>query len=545
MASKTLAFLLALSGLSWALFSTSLPAESYEELRAEAELRFAEGSYELAFGIYEEAARLELDDEQRCYLETAQQSADLLLGVIGNILDFSKIEAGKLELAPVEFDVRDWLCGALTTMAARAEDKGLDLVYEVSPQVPAMAFGDSGRLRQVVSNLVDNAVKFTTEGRVSITADVDLSWVGGDALHLSVEDTGSGIPAHLVDTIFESFTQVDGSLTREHGGSGLGLAICRRLIDEMGGRIWVEAAAGPGSTFHFVVPIIFGGGDDDTLQLPEALNGRTAILIGEHGGADDLLAAQLSRRGVETAVGNAVDAVQVMRRAAARGAPFSLLLLAMDRSIDRGLEIARQVRRDSTCGDPGMVAIFSPSRGDVAARFLDLGLVGLVTRPVNPAMLLNTMADALAQPGLMEDLAEASQRGQAPSGGVRKKILVAEDNEVNRLTAVAMLNRLGHEVVSVDTGKLAVDAVRENGPFDLILMDCEMPVMDGYDATTAIRNLSGAAGRTPIVALTAHVFESDRNRCLEAGMDGFLAKPMRAAELMRALTRWARSRGND
>ncbi|HEY4365032.1 MAG TPA: response regulator [Bryobacteraceae bacterium] len=497
-------------------------------------------------GMTDLALDTELDSEQRDYLETAKMSADSLLAVINDVLDFSKIEAGKLELDPVCFNVQDVLEEAAKTLALRAHEKGLELICHVGADVPEHVLGDSTRVRQVLLNLVGNAVKFTPKGEVELEATLEGTDTEGVMLHFVVRDTGIGIPVDAQKTIFEAFSQADGSMTRKYGGTGLGLTISSRLAQAMGGRIWVESTPGEGSRFHFTAR--FG-----TAQVPaevprggEAILAGTAVLVVDDNRTNRrILTELLSRWGMQpTAAASAQDALGLLERAVREGDPFPLVLTDVHMPEMDGFELAERVMRaPGLCGPLLMMLTSGEQKGD-AARCHALGVAAYLTKPVRRAELNSAVVKVLATRRERTIAASGSRDERTPlitrrdahrAGGIR--ILLAEDNEVNQRVVMGVLGRAGHHVTAVGDGKKAVEAVRAQR-FDLVLMDVQMPVMDGLEATAAIRREEArTSAHMPIIALTAHAMNDDRSRCLEAGMDDYIAKPINARALLELVER--------
>ena len=499
-------------------------------------------------GMTELALDTELTAEQREYLETVKTSADALLDLLNDILDFSKIEAGKLDLDEAPMSLRDCVGDALKPLALRAHKKGLELAYDVPGDVPDALVGDPHRLRQVLINLAGNAVKFTEEGEVVVSVKGASEGPQGAptpsapsslatrhsplvTLHFEVKDTGIGIPSDKVGSVFEAFVQADGSTTRKYGGTGLGLSISRRLVEMMGGRVWVESELGKGSTFHFTAR--FGlrpAGPDDAGATPAALEGLSALIVDDNATNCRILVDVLRNwHLLPTAVRDGAAALAAMKAAAAAGEPFSLVLLdAMMPEMD-GFALAEEIARHPELAGAALMMLSSGDRRGDAERCRALGLVRYLLKPVKQSDLLDALVQALAVPGIA---APARPRREAVGPAVRPmRVLLAEDNLVNQRLALRLLEKLGHTVAVAPNGQEALEAAAREA-FDLILMDVQMPVVDGIEATGRIRRAEAATGRhVPIIALTAHAMKGDRERCLAAGMDGYLSKPIQAAEL--------------
>jgi signal transduction histidine kinase/CheY-like chemotaxis protein/HPt (histidine-containing phosphotransfer) domain-containing protein len=490
-------------------------------------------------GMTELTLDSDLSREQRENLGMVKTSADSLLQVINDILDFSKIEAGKLELDPVPFALRDSLGATLKALGLRAHDKGLELICHIGPEVPDGLVGDSLRLRQILTNLVGNAIKFTARGEVAMRVEVTAEPAAADCLHFTVRDTGIGIPADKQRLIFEAFTQADASTTRSFGGTGLGLAITSQLVALMGGRIWLESEVGTGSTFHFTVPLEKHAGPAGKPLTDRADLERLPVLVVDDNATNRAMLEEIltNWRMRPSAVSNGISAVAAMKRAASAGDPFPLVLLdAFMPELD-GFAIAEQIKRDPELAGATIMMLSSADRSGDASRCRKLGVACYLRKPITQPELFNAILTALGSVPL--DAQEPSQpaRGGAVQGQRSLHILLAEDNEVNQELAVKTLQRRGHTIVVTCNGREAV-AVWEREPIDLVLMDVQMPEMDGFAATAAIRQREKVrGGRVPIVALTAHAMKGDRERCLAAGMDAYVSKPLRAEELFEAIAR--------
>jgi signal transduction histidine kinase/DNA-binding response OmpR family regulator len=485
----------------------------------------------------------DLTPEQRRSLEMVQSSAESLMTVINDILDFSKIEAGKLDLNPVDFRLRDTLGDTIKTLGLRAHQKGLELACQVRPEVPDVLIGDPGRLRQVILNLVGNAIKFTERGEVVIRVSVE-SQTDAVLLRFAVTDTGIGIPADKQQLIFDPFTQADGSTTRRYGGTGLGLTISARLVQMMGGRIWLESEPGKGSAFFFTARFELGRRTtSSSFMSPLALRGLAALIVDDNATNRHILLEQLICWGMRpTAVESGPAALTELRNAAAAGEPYHLVLLdAMMPEMD-GFTLAEEVRRQPDLAGLTIMMLSSADHQGDAGRCKRLGLAAYLIKPIKASELRDAILAALgkASSGVIVSTTRApspriSHGPSAPTSLLR--ILVAEDNLVNQRVMVQMLQKQHHTVVVVADGQSALESVRRER-FDLVLMDVQMPHMDGLEATAAIRqHEQTTVGHVPILALTAHALKGDRERCLAAGMDGYVSKPVRAEELWREVAR--------
>ncbi len=498
-------------------------------------------------GMTELALDTDLTREQRDYLNMVKVSAESLLTVINDILDFSKIEARKLQLDAVEFSLRDNLGDTMKALAVRAQQKGLELACHVVPDVPDGLVGDPNRLRQIVVNLVGNAIKFTERGEVVVVVRPDIGPMGpmgpigpmsaDVALHFEVRDTGIGIPTEKQALIFEAFNQADTSTTRQYGGTGLGLTISTRLVEMMGGRIWVESEVGQGSTFHFTARFGLAKAPrpDGGTRRPDSLHDLPVLVVDDNATNRTILHEMLSNwRLRPTAVASAAEALDVLRRAAAAGEPFPLVLLdAMMPEVD-GFALAERIKQNPDLAGSVLLMLSSAGRPDDAHRCERLGIALYLTKPVKQSELLNAILTARHEAAPAEEHHPAE--GAAP-GARRLRVLLAEDNLVNQRLAVRLLEKAGHAVTVVGNGREAVAAL-EREAFDAVLMDVQMPEMGGFEATALIRDREKGTGRhVPIIAMTAHAMKGDRERCLAGGMDDYVAKPVRARELFEAIGR--------
>jgi PAS domain S-box-containing protein len=484
----------------------------------------------------------DLTQEQRESLAMVSSSADALLTVINDILDFSKIEAGKLDLDPDPFLLREVVGDTLKALALRAHAKGLELACDVRPDVPDTVVGDSGRLRQVLNNLVGNAVKFTETGEVVVSAERVPVNGPGVRVRFTVRDTGIGIPKEKHATIFAAFSQADSSTTRRYGGTGLGLTISVRLVELMGGRIWVESEPGKGSAFHFEAH--FGAAQGSAVRPaarpPAVLRGAPVLVVDDNATNRRVFEETLRLWDAKpTCADSGATALAELRRAAAAREPYALVLLdAMMPGMD-GFTVAEQIAREpALAGVPLMMLTSADRQGDVA-RCRALGLAAYLVKPVKPTELHRAIITALGNDIPSSSAGEKARAGHRPaaSASVTRplRILLAEDNLVNQRVAVRLLEKCGHTVTVAGHGGEAVEATgREQ--FDVILMDVQMPQMDGFEATRLIRQREHGSGqRTPIVAMTAHAMKGDRERCLAAGMDEYLSKPVQRDALLQVL----------
>lgn len=484
----------------------------------------------------------ELDSTQREFASSIHIAGEALLTLINDLLDFSKIEAGKMELENIEFDVRTTFDETLEIVAEKASNKRLELVCLVQPSVPERVIGDPGRLRQVLLNLVNNAIKFTAQGevvvRTKIVADAALP---DDMVRIRVEvqDSGIGIPADVQPRLFSAFSQADASTTRKFGGTGLGLSICQRLIDAMGGEIGVESEPGKGSCFWFELPLPVVPVAERKLPLPLALHGRRVLIVDDNPINRELLVIQLGRVGLIADVFDSPAAV--MTHLKAQAVDYALAILDMQMPEMDGLALAQSIHAIAAYDKLPLVMLTSLTVQGQARKAREANFSAFLTKPIREQQLLQCINEVLHLPAdadapelvTMHTLAERE-------AAAKPRILLAEDNPVNQKVAVLMLEKLGCRIDVVGNGQEAVTALRQF-PYDLVFMDCQMPEMDGFEATAAIRALPLAAADVPIVALTANAFKDDQDRCLAIGMNDFLSKPVTSPGLQRMLARWVKT----
>jgi two-component system sensor histidine kinase/response regulator len=473
-----------------------------------------------------------LSAEQRDYAQTVRNCTEALLGILNDILDFSKIEAGRLELEAVPFNLRDTLGDPLKALAVRAQEKGLELLYEVHPTVPEEVVGDPTRLQQVIVNLVSNAIKFTAQGEVRVQVACEGTEADTVTLHVQVTDTGIGIAADKQQQIFAPFVQADTSTTRRYGGTGLGLAIARQLVEMMGGRLWVESEVGVGSAFHFTVHVGRAEGGLAGVQR-EALRGRRVLVVDDNATNRRILHTQLRAWGLEpTLAASGPEALQVLEAAAASGHPFPLLLTDIHMPGMDGFMLAERVIQHPQLHAILIVMLTSARQKADLVRCRELGITHYLLKPIKPAELQRALLDALGQREKKQSPTPPPVLPQRPL-----RILLAEDNPVNQQLASRLLQKWGHEVVVANTGSEVLVRVAKES-FDVVLMDVQMPEMDGLEATAAIRaREQGTGTHLPIIAMTAHAMKGDRERCLAAGMDDYVSKPLKTDELYATLAR--------
>ncbi len=489
-------------------------------------------------GMTELTLDTELDPTQREYLNAVKYSADSLLTVINDILDFSKIEVGKLNLDPIEFNLRDHLGQAMKTLAVRAHQKNLELTYFVPPELPDFFVGDPVRLRQVILNLVGNAIKFTDQGEVVLRVEAESQDKDGVTLHYAVTDTGIGIPPDKQKLIFEPFSQADASTTRRYGGTGLGLSISIRLIEMMGGRIWLESEEGRGTTFHFTARLENGStmASRPARLDPAMLDDVRVLIVDDNATNRQILEATLSYwRMKSSSASEAEGAIRLLKDAKAAGTPFGLMVLDCHMPDVDGFMLVEQVQKLPELD--GLVTVMLTSggqRGD-AVRCKELGIAAYLIKPVLQSDLLEALLNVLGSCKGAARPAQLVTRHTLRERRAPLRILLTEDNAVNQRLASRLLEKEGHVVVVADDGAKALKACQEN-TFDLILMDVQMPVLDGMEATATIRQTEQTTGHhVPIIAMTAHAMAGDRQRFLKAGMDGYVSKPIHSRDLLDAI----------
>ncbi len=495
-------------------------------------------------GMTDLALGTDLTREQREYLDTVKVSADSLLTVINDILDFSKIEAGKIDLEEADFDLRDSLESTLKTLAVRADEKGLELLCEVAPEVPEIVRGDVTRLRQVVVNLVGNAIKFTNEGEVALRVHEASSEGSELKLHFTVADTGIGIPHEKRGLIFDPFSQADTSTTRKYGGTGLGLTISARLVAMMGGKIWVDSEVSQGSQFHFTARLRVANRKEVKVGSPappEILRGVNVLVVDDNRTNRRILEGMLRRwEMVPVSVEGGEEALAELVAARNSGNAYGLILTDMHMPEMDGFELVERIRERPELSTATIMMLTSAGHRGDAERCQKLGVSAYLLKPIRQSELREAVARVLGaheQEGAIPLITRFSL-GDARDRAETLRILVAEDNLVNQRLIVRILEKRGHRVVVAANGREAVEAM-EKEAFDIVLMDVQMPEMDGFEATAAIRTKEKSSGlHQAIVALTAHAIKGDRGKCLAAGMDGYLTKPIRPQELDEVLARY-------
>jgi signal transduction histidine kinase/DNA-binding response OmpR family regulator len=481
-------------------------------------------------GMTELTLDTSLDAQQRDYLSTVKTSADSLLTILNDILDFSKIESRKLELELIPFSLRELVAQTVKPLALKADQKGLELLYELHPDVPEGVVGDPGRLRQVLSNLIGNAIKFTERGHILLEVQQETRQAGCTMLHFKITDTGIGIPREKHATVFEAFNQADGSTTRRFGGTGLGLTISATLVQMMSGRIWLESEPGLGSTFHFSVAFDVASIEQAQRPAAAALVGVPVLVVDDNSFNRRILQAQLTRwQARPTCVASGQTALHTLRHGVETGAPFKLLLLDANMPGMDGFGVAEEIAANPQLAGITIIMLTSSGQYGDAARARQLGISAYLTKPVDTESLHRAIATALASTATASESnvdADFAARAARPL-----RILLAEDNIVNQRVAATLLTKRGHHVIVANNGVEALTAL-ETTTVDLILMDVQMPLMGGFEATAEIRRREQQTGEhVQIVAMTAHAMTGDRERCLASGMDAYLPKPIDRAVL--------------
>jgi PAS domain S-box-containing protein len=516
-------------------------------------------------GMTELALDTQLSVEQREYLDLVKLSADSMLSVINDILDFSKIEAGKLELDPVAFDLQEISGDTMKTLALRAEQKGLELTCYVPPEVPTALIGDSGRLRQVLVNLVGNAIKFTEHGEINVEVRLEKQTEDAVLLHFIVRDTGIGIPAEKQEVIFEAFAQADGSTNRRYGGTGLGLAISSQLVAMMGGRLWVESqgnfefrnsnfeianpqpairhpqSAGTGSSFHFTVAFKMQQGALPGLVTHQAeLQGTRVLVVDDNATNRRILDSLLTHWRMEPAMaGGGQAALDMLSSASASGRPFALVLLDADMPDMDGFETAIRIMGNPEFAGTNVMMLSSADQQRSNVRCREIGIASYLIKPIRPNELLSAIKSALGMRAVEESKMPTITASSQAETVKRIRVLIAEDNIVNQRLALRLLEKKGYDAAVADNGLKALALLAEQ-EFDLVLMDVQMPEMNGFEATAAIRQQEETTGRhIPIIAMTAHAIKGDEERCLAAGMDGYVSKPINSEHLFGLIARLA------
>jgi two-component system sensor histidine kinase/response regulator len=488
-------------------------------------------------GMTELVLDTELSLEQREHLGLVRLSAEALLAIINDILDFSKIEAGKFELETIPFDLRESLGETMKSLSFRAHQKGLELIYDVASEVLEALLGDPGRIRQILINLIGNAIKFTEKGEIALTVMERSHSETSTQIHFAIRDTGVGVPLAKQSTIFEAFSQADGSMARKYGGTGLGLTICKRLVELMNGEIWLESEPGVGSTFHFTIRFaVQAPAENLTVPVPTAaLRNMKVLVVDDNFTNRCVLNGMLARWGINAvAVESGKAGLQALRSAAASGQSFQLILLDGQMPGMDGFAVAERIQENPALVGATVMMLTSAGNVGDAARCRALGISAYMTKPVRQRELLEAICTLVsAQPAPLP--APLVTQHTLREERNRRRVLLAEDNAVNQKLAQRLLEKRGFDVIIASDGQQALDLLQQES-FDVILMDVQMPNMDGIAATAVIREQEKLSGEhIPIIAMTAHALIGDERRCLDAGMDGYVTKPIRTSELFAAL----------
>lgn len=474
-----------------------------------------------------------LDGMQKRCLDAVKTSGESLMAIINDILDFSKVEAGRIELESIEISLREQIDEVAGTMALRAHEKGLELTCHVLDNVPKTILGDRVRLRQVLVNLIGNAIKFTEEGEINIRVSREATENGREVLHFEVKDTGVGISKEKQKLIFEAFAQADSSMTRQYGGTGLGLPISAKLARLMGGDIWVESEQGTGSTFHFTASFELGPRRNliRTVAIKRQMKG-VPVLIVDDNATNRTILEEIHKKWDMTphSAESGPEALRMMDEAIQAGRPYPLVILDCQMPEMSGIQVARAIR-SMAGGEETVLIILSSIADEFVQERAELNIQHLLTKPVKRSDLLNAIQASLSREELIEEEHEATMSESIEPIA----ILVVEDNKQNQLLAVSVLEKMGHSVKAAENGRVALNILNEMS-FDLILMDLMMPEMSGYETTAHIRQReAGTKLHIPIIAVTADAMPGVREKCLEAGMDGYLTKPFQSDELLAAI----------
>jgi len=486
-------------------------------------------------GMTELALDTDLTAEQRGYLVTAKSSAESLLSLINDILDLSKIEARKVDLELLPFNLRNTIEEVMSLLAVRAHEKGLELLCDIGAEVPDEIAGDPMRLRQIILNITANAIKFTERGEVELQVTVEAAHQGEVVLRFLVRDTGIGIPPEKQAGIFDAFSQADGSMTRRFGGTGLGLTISSRLTKMMGGRVWVESKVGEGSRFYFTIHVRTAPGQPiNQPKEPQCLKGVPVLIVDDNAANRSILEKMLMRWDMKPALAaSGPEALEFVRSTRTAARSFGLILTDVNMPGMDGFTFVEQLWKTGKFPEPVIMMLTTTDQSENMARCLELGVTAHLVKPIPLLELKEAILKALGGPAMRTEPDPADsphQLRRAPSDGTRR-VLVAEDNVVNQLLAVRLLEKQGYRPIVVDNGE-EVLARLEKEPFDVILMDLQMPRMTGFEATERIRQLERSSGHhIPIVAMTAHAMKGDCEECLQRGMDAYISKPIRPQEL--------------
>ena len=496
-----------------------------------------------------------LTNDQREMLEISRQSADSLLKIVNDVLDFSKISAGKVELEETDFDLGAAVESVVAMFAGQARAKQVELASYIEGDVPVLLRGDPARLCQVMANLIGNAIKFTPTGQVTVrvaqVSDIDDDVV----LRFTVRDTGIGIPLEGQRHLFQAFSQADGSTTRKYGGTGLGLAISAQLIELMGGSIGVRSESGNGSTFWFTAAFRKQPAASRSFSPAVArLRGLRMLVVDRSPAVIDIVREHASAWGIRCeAAGSAAEAMSELRQAALSSHPYDVALLEVRSADGDGFALCRSIKADSSLSAVRVLGMYALGSRPEERQMREAGMRGLLVKPIKQSQLFNVLSVAMAAPADLVDRGSPSNRrrlGQIESNvpkeiRARTRLLLVEDNIVNQQVELRLLERMGYRADSLGNGREAVDRIRDGGDYDIILMDCQMPEMDGYTATHEIRRLDRAGRHPVIIGVTAHALPGDREECLAAGMDDYISKPISPEDLALVLEKWVLARNPD
>ena len=486
-----------------------------------------------------------LTPEQRDYVETIRKGGDALLAVINDILDFSKIDSGKIQAEALPFDLRGVVESVGDLLASRASAKGVEFTCFIDPALRTNVVGDADHVRQILVNLVANAIKFTDEGNVDLRVESALETSDRAIIRFTVTDTGCGIPEDRIETIFESFTQADGSISRRHGGTGLGLAISRRLVELSGGQITVESTPGQGSTFAFTMPFSY----NDTAETSVRRRARRSLLdvrvlvVDDNPVSRETLTRSLTAFGCRCyEASNARLGLDMLRADAAAGHPLDALIVDQSMPDMDGEAMVTALRAEPAIAKTPVLLLTTLGRPAASARAARLRIAAYISKPVHLTELLTTLMQALFPETANETTASGRSLPAVPfnetaAAAPHARLLLVEDNPVNQKVAVRILENAGYSVDAVGDGREALEALAQS-PYDLVLMDVQMPVMDGFEATRRIRLGESAGRRIPVIAMTAHALKGYRERCYEAGMDDYVSKPIETQTLLETVRRW-------
>jgi signal transduction histidine kinase/DNA-binding response OmpR family regulator len=505
-------------------------------------------------GMTELLLDTELTGEQKEFAEIIKTSANNLLNILNDILDFSKIEAGRLKIEPIPFDLRAAADEVVGMLSAQAQQKGIELIADYDPHMPSRFIGDPGRIRQVLLNLIGNAIKFTNEGYVLFSIEEVGRGEEGVQLRFTVEDTGIGIPKEKIEYIFDKFTQADGSMTRKYGGTGLGLAISKQLVEMMGGKIHVQSKQGKGSTFTVELKLPMDTSAPLMSMSQAELSGAKILVVQPHEIARRVLTTQICACGAECdGAGTGNDGLEMIRRSRNRGNPYRMVILDYDLGDMKAEDFARKVKEEKL-GNISLILVTSVGQKGDAELMRSAGFDAYITRPARPSQLIETLKAVwgvvcsgtktmMITRHTFTEIIAADEALSESDESEKPRILLAEDNEINQKVINSLLRSFGMRVDIVGNGKEAVERLARER-YDLVIMDCHMPEMDGFEATMRIRERERrCGGKIPIVAMTASVREKDKRRCMEVGMDDFVSKPIHTEKLKKILEKYLKPNG--